>query len=68
MNRYKLQKDTFVSILPGYGLTPDDLSSEKMRSFIYNDYHPIESRKTADLDRTFFAKMDEHKRYTEELL
>jgi hypothetical protein len=39
-----------------------------MRAHVYEDYDPIEQRKTIDLNKTHFAKLDEMKRYTEELL
>ena len=39
-----------------------------MNQMTYSDFNIIEQKKTTKLDRTNFAKWDEMKRYTEELL
>jgi len=61
-------KDTFLSLFPAYGVTPDKLQSQVMRSHIYEDFNTIEQTKTTNLNRTFYMKRDDFKMYTEELL
>lgn len=68
MNRTLKNKDTFLSVFPAYGIKPDQKDSEMHKVYRYDEYHPIEQRKTALPDRTFYHKKDEIKRYTEEWL
>lgn len=68
MNRNLRIKDTFLSLFPAYGVTPDKLASQVMYAHTYEEFDPLEQRKTTSLNRTHFAKRDEMKRYTEELL
>lgn len=39
-----------------------------MKSMYYDEFNSIEQRKTTDLNKTYFFKRDEMKRYTEEWL
>lgn len=68
MNRSMNRKDTFLNLFPSYGVRPDQVDSEVMRTMKYDDFNSIEQRKTIDLDRSHFAKWDEMKKFTEELL
>jgi hypothetical protein len=68
MNRNLGIKDTFLSLFPSYGVTPDKQESHLRRTFIYDDFNEGEGAKTTSLNRTYFVKRDEMKRYTEELL
>ena len=68
MNRGLRARDTFLSVFPAYGVRPDQKNSEIQRSYVYNEYNPIEQRKTSELNKFFFYKKDEMKKYTEEWL
>jgi hypothetical protein len=61
-------RDTFLNLFPAYGVSPDRASTEGMAKLRYDDYNFVEARKTTDVDRSHFAKLDEMKKYTEEWL
>lgn len=60
--------DTFMSLFPQYGVSPDKNQTQVMGTFKYEEWNPIEQRKMIDVPRDNFFKLDETKRYTEELL
>eukprot|EP00347_Sterkiella_histriomuscorum_P010362 403376594 len=68
MNRHMRIKDTFLSLFPVYGVSPDRQVSEVQHQMTYSDFNFIEQKQTAKVDRSNFAKRDDFKRYTEELL
>lgn len=68
MNRNMGIKDTFLSLFPSYGVTPDQNETHLRRTFIYDDFNDGEGTLTTSLNRAYFVKRDEMKRYTEELL
>ncbi len=68
MNRTMFGKDTFLSVFPGYGVTPDKFSSINQNHFVYEDFNDVEHRRTIDVNRSHFLKRDQFKMYTEELL
>ncbi len=68
MNRTLGCKDTFVSVLPCYGVLADKLMSQHQSAFVYNEFNDIEQCKTIAKDKTFYVKWDDSKKYTEEWL
>ena len=69
MNKALFQRDTFVNVFPWYGVVPDNLNStEQKDKFTYDDFNFVEQKKTVDMDKTFYSKLDEIKIFTEDLL
>jgi hypothetical protein len=61
-------KDTFMSVFPGYGVSPDITRTNYMKQHAYNEWNALEGKRTIEVDKRFHNKLDEVKYFTECLL
>lgn len=66
-NRTLRDKDTFLSVFPGYRLARDHKNSTMRKHFRYPS-RSLEGNEPHVIDRTYTHKMDFMKKYTEEML
>jgi hypothetical protein len=53
-------KDTFISVFPDYGVRQDDNEESMSKTFYrWNKFNPIELKKTTDVSKEYFFKLDE---------
>lgn len=67
MNRTMKNYDSFLRVFPTYGVLNDKFKSTAKGTWIKTEKNDDGTRTYAP-DRTFFAKMDYTKAYTEEML